>query len=295
MAISNRVGIACESGGFRCVFVHGALAALEEHGVRAEAYAAASASVMPAAFAAAGRARDPGMAYWRDAIAVRMAENNGMSEMVLAGIEHYAPLVETDLFDPSSPRFLIAASEVVDRNVAEATQGPLASRTGREQLLKMARGDDSWARASLRAVIFDSRSHDDPLNRSNFRAAAYASTRMLHAWRVPASVDGRPFIDASYTDGFPVRALLALGLEHVLAIATGCDAAYVNLYRTHALVDDAVTTPVDVLRPDIDLATLGVDFTTATEDGLQRAYDHGRDVATRWLRKATMAGGVRGV
>jgi hypothetical protein len=61
----TQVAIACGSGGFKCVFIHGVLSAFEAAGVRGSAYAAASASVAPAGFAAVGEARDIGVEYYR--------------------------------------------------------------------------------------------------------------------------------------------------------------------------------------------------------------------------------------
>ncbi|MBC8144364.1 MAG: hypothetical protein H7X80_02195 [bacterium] len=287
-----QLGIACESGGFRCVFVHGVLDALEQHEIRAAVYAAASASVLPAALAAVGHARAPGLAYWYDAHDVRMREGNGMSEMVLAGIAKYSPLAEARLFEPGASRLIVTASEVVDSVASEQTQGALASRAGREQLLKMARGDDSWAADSLRPVAFDSHCNvDDPsrderievLTRDNFREVAYASTRMLHAWRVPATIGDRPFIDASYTDGFPVRSLARFELHSVLAIATGIGEPYSNLYRRENIARVMGGVNVELIAPHVELKELGVDFTTATREGLAAAYQHGRDVADGWV------------
>jgi predicted acylesterase/phospholipase RssA len=283
------IAIACESGGFRCVFVHGVLDALEERGVRAAAYAAASASVLPAAFAATGVARRTGLDYWHAAREVRMREGNGMSEMVLAGIEAYGPRVVARLFDDDAPRFMITASEVVDKEAAVMTQGPLASRLGREQLIAMARGDDAWSRSALRAVTFDTGAGVDRLTAENFADVAYASTRMLHAWRVAATIDGRPYIDASYTVGFPVREAARGGAERIIAIATSHDGAYRNLYRRDTIPSDVDGAPVDVIAPSVDLKELGVDFTTASDDGLKRAYDEGRVQAMKWSERT--AGG----
>jgi hypothetical protein len=286
------LGIACESGGFRCVFGHGVLDALEQHDIRAAVYAAASASVFPAAFAAIGRARSPGIEYWYDAYTVRMSAGNGMSEMVLAGIEKYAGVIESRLFDDGTPRFIIASSEVVDHDASVRTQGPLASRLGREQLLMMARGDDSWAASALRSVMFDttvgvgtsaSNQTRKPLTRKNFRDASYASTRMLHAWRLPATIDGAAFIDASYTDGFPVRAIADDGTRTILAIATSAGDAFTNLYRREPIAGHIGDVLVEHIAPAVDLKELGVDFTTATREGLLNAYEHGREVARGWI------------
>jgi predicted acylesterase/phospholipase RssA len=276
-----RLGIACESGGFRCVFVHGVLAGLERRGLRADVYAAVSASAMPAALAAVGRAADVGFRYWRDLRAARYAEGAGMAEMVLSGIERYAPLVESHLSRKESSRLVIVASEVIDSAVAQQTQGSLASRVGREQLLAMARGDDSWARANLRTTLFDTASPiaSDQLTIPRFRSVAYATSRMLHAWRVSAEVDSRPFIDGSYTDGCPVAALRALGCGRVLAIGTAHDQLYTNLYRTDRI---EATDSVSIIRPPEDSKLQGVDFTNASVEGLEVVFNWGLRAGEAW-------------
>lgn len=222
-----------------------------------------------------------------------MREGNGMSEMVLAGLEKYGATIEAELFAPGRPPFIVTASEVVDADAAIATQGPHASRLGREQLLAMARGDSSWAERSLRCVSFDSaaRGAHDRLDAVRFRDVAYASSRMLHAWRVPATIDGRPFIDASYTDGFPVRALAERGARRILAIATGPGESWTNLYHRRSIADAArvgtAFAELEQIAPRADLKELGVDFTTATNEGLERAFEEGRRAATEWLRRTT--------
>lgn len=293
---AETLAIACESGGFRCAFVHGALDRLRRASLRVGAIAAASASVLPAAFFAALDADDsPGIDYWHAALEHRLREGNGMSEMILAGIARYAPLVEGRLFAPGVPVLAVAASEVIDAVAAEATQGVLASRLGREQLLAMARGDDAWPRAALRAVLFETRGPAtasvtapdidvEALTAANLREVAYASTRMLHAWRVPASVGGRAFIDASYTVGFPVAELVRYRPERIVAIATTAGEPHRNLYRREPIASSVDGIDVDVIAPDGDLAELGADYTTASAAGLEAAFAHGREMAGRWLR-----------
>ncbi len=62
------LAIACSAGGFKGVFVHGVLSALEAGGVHADAYAAASSSVFPSICAAIGQADEVGLRYWHNAL-----------------------------------------------------------------------------------------------------------------------------------------------------------------------------------------------------------------------------------
>jgi hypothetical protein len=42
---------------------------------------------------------------------------------------------------------------------------------------------------------------------------------MLHAWTIPAGVDGAPYVDASYTCACPALELAALGHAQVIAVS----------------------------------------------------------------------------
>ena len=55
------LAVACASGGFKGVFVHGVLSAFERAGFHVDGYAASSASVASASFAVVGRAREIGV------------------------------------------------------------------------------------------------------------------------------------------------------------------------------------------------------------------------------------------
>jgi len=59
--ISQSLAIASSAGGFKVVFVHGVLSALEMAGIRADAYAATSSSVFPSISAAIGQANEIGL------------------------------------------------------------------------------------------------------------------------------------------------------------------------------------------------------------------------------------------
>jgi hypothetical protein len=43
--------------------------------------------------------------------------------------------------------------------------------------------------------------------------------------------------------------------------------------------------PIHIIRPDVHLKELGVDFTKATPDGLVAVYRHGRDKGSEFIRK----------
>lgn len=79
----------------------------------------------------------------------------------------------------------------------------------------------------------------------------YASTRMLHAWNIPAWVADRPYIDGYYTCACP-----AIEWQGV---------------------------PIHIIRPEIDPATTGADFTDVTGAGLVAGYQHGLEIGRKFV------------
>ena len=269
--------------------MHGVLSALEEAEVQAGAYAASSASVASAAFATVGRASQVGVEYWLHARRVLDHPGQGMSQVVLACIERYGPLVRAAAFAADTPRLIIAVSEVVTAEAATLTQGPGARGLGRRLLVAAARGDRSWADQHLCLRLFDS--HASPgetrLHEGNFDEAAYASARMLHGWDVPAWVEGKPFVDASYTCLCPARELADLGYGEVIAVATEPAPLWRDLFTREPLPGRLGSTIIRLIEPAFDPREVGVDFATATEAGLQTVYQHGRARAHAFLETST--------
>jgi hypothetical protein len=272
----SSTAIACATGGFKGVFLHGVLSAFETAGFRADAYAAASSSVIPAAGAAAGRANDLGLQFWEEGRQLIQEPGLGMSQMVLTGIEKAGPLVRRHLFQPKSPRFLIAAN-AVDQAGAEETQSKGARRRGRRLLLAAARGDRRWVESHLTLHIFDTGAQDNSfcLTAGNFDEVAYASSRMLHAWDIPATIEGRPYVDAYYTCACPALKVAELGFEQVIAISTE-PSLYRDIFQIETMPDEWHGVPIWTISPDSDPAEIGVTYTMAAKEGLQSVYEHGQ-------------------
>jgi hypothetical protein len=121
------------------------------------------------------------------------------------------------------------------------------------------------------------------LTQCNFDAVAYASTRMLHAWTIPAWVEAAPYVDASYTCTCPALELAVLGYTQVIAVSVEPGPLHHDLFAREPLPATWRDASIAVIRPDYDLATLGVEFTTATETGLVAAYQHGWDNGSAFL------------
>jgi hypothetical protein len=282
---AKSLAIACAVGGFKGVFVHGVLSAFETANLRANVYAAASSSVFPAASAAIGQANEIGLKYWGGALHTLQQPGNGMSEAVLQSIADSIHLVRGRLFSPGVARFIIAASAVITGEGIEQAQGDGARRLGRRLLLLAARGDRSWADQHLRVHLFDSAAAAEGhrLSGDNIAAVIYASTRMLHAWTIAAWVDGKAYIDASYTCACPAIEMAQLGYNEVVAIGTEPGALYRDMFRREPIPERWEGASIHIIRPDVDLATMGADFTDVTEEGLLAVYEYGKEKGREFL------------
>jgi hypothetical protein len=281
------LAIACASGTFKGVFVHGVLSAFESSNFRADAYGGASSSTLSTACATIGKAREIGVEYWCKTLNFLQHSGNNMSEAVLQSITEYSPMLRAHLFLPDTPRLIIAASAVVTPEGAEETQGKRARRLGRQLLLSAARGDRTWVEQHLLTHLFDSVASQDGLllNAYNFDEVAYASTRMLHAWDIPAWVDKQPYIDASYTCSCPAIELAQLGYNEVIAVAIEPGEVYRDLFKTDLIPTDWENVPIYFIKPDVDPKVMGVDFTNATEEGLYAVYKHGQEKGEEFIAK----------
>lgn len=280
------VGIAIASGTFKGVFGHGVLSALEAAGCRADAYSCASSSVLSGVSAAVGLANEVGVEYWVDSLQHSERSGVGMSDVVLRSIDRYGPMLRDGLFSGGGSRVVIATSRVATAEAAAMTQGPEAARLGRRLMVAALRGNGDWPAEHLVKTLFDTAGGDgcESLTSENFDAVAYASTRMLHAWKREAWIDGVPFVDASYTCACPALELLQLGCGTVVAIGAEPGPLYRDLFRSEEIQESQVGAGhIRVIRPVINLKELGVDFTAASEEGLKSGYALGIEAGRRFL------------
>ncbi len=281
------IAIACAAGSFRGAFAHGVLSAFERNGFRADAYAAASSSIIPAAMAALGRIRQLGGAeHWKRGLRYVQEGGRGMSDLNLAAIAQYSKLLIRGLLAEDVPRFVIAASAVVTDEAAAQTQGHGALRQGRRLLLAAQRGDRSWADQHLALHLFGTIDSAAilPLTAANLADVAYASTRMLHAWRIPATVEGRPYVDASYTCDCPAVEMADIGYDQVIAIVPEPGAVYRDIFQTEEIPASRGDVPIHLIQPARSLGELGVDYATASVEGLDAAFRHGEEAGKRYLQ-----------
>jgi hypothetical protein len=200
-----------------------------------------------------------------------------MSRPIQEAIDKILPLVENALFQANAPRLMIVASEVANEDAAEQTQGPEATKLGKRLLVEAGRGGRYWVERNLRPVIFDrARIAGPALTRANLGAVLYASTRMLHAWSLPAEIDGKPFVDGSYTLACPAEEIAGMRYDQVLVIATQPGPVPTDLVGDRTVGAWVGRVPIATLTPDMDPADLNVDFLTAGENGLGELFNHGR-------------------
>jgi hypothetical protein len=190
------LAIACVSGSFKGAFTHGVLTALETAGIRASAYAAASSSVIPAAWAVIGKASELGIDYWLAGLRVFQRSNIDMSQVVLGGIKQFSPPKEK-LFAVDRPKYFVATSAVITEEGKSETQSEKAKRLGRKLLVAAGKKDRSWVNEHLRLALFGTGKDEFHLHADNFDEVAYASSRMLHGWDIPAWIAGKPYIPHS--------------------------------------------------------------------------------------------------
>lgn len=280
------LAVACASGGYRVAFVQGVLSALERANIKADAYAGTSGSVIPAALAAVGQHEQYGLAYLKG-LKDYKSLGKGMSGVFLESIRFWEPLISRQLWQPGKPRLIVPVSAVVTPEAAEQTQGTGARHLGRNLLRASVSRDSSWVAAHLNMELFDSQAAGprSRLTPENFKEVAYASSRMLHAWDIPAWIEGRPYIDGSYTCCCPALELAAMGYDEVIAISPEHGPFYHDLFGTDEIPPTRHETSIRAVQPDVDLQTLGVNYTQTTESGLRQAYRHGEEKGLTFLEE----------
>ncbi|MCM0590778.1 MAG: hypothetical protein KA716_11345 [Gloeotrichia echinulata DEX184] len=272
---NKSLAIACASGSFKGAFAHGVLSALEAAGIIANAYAAASSSVIPTAWATIGKANELGVNYWFSGSKLLKQPDIGMSQIVLGGIAHFRP--DERLFSPDTPAYFMVTSAVISASAAIESQGEKARRLGRGLLVAAGKKDRSWVNKNLQQALFGTKLKDEQhLHLNNFEEVAYASSRMLHAWNIPAWIDGKPYIDASYTCLCPAIEMVEAGYQEVIAIANEPGILYRDMFQLEAIPESFQGVKIHVISPDLDPKEIGVDFTSATQEGLSSIYQHGQ-------------------
>ncbi len=273
-------------GSFKGAFAHGVLTALEEAGIVADAYAAASSSVIPTSWAAIGRAGNLGVDYWLAGLDALQQPRQNMSKVVQRGIRIFSKPLREQLYQPQTPALYIATNAVINPTAAAQTQSHEAQELGKRLLRASVQKDRSWVDANLRLTLFSTH-HPEPfrITPNSFPAVAYASSRIMHAWELPAWIDGRPYVDAAYTCLCPALAMVAAGYQQTIAISNEPGTLYQDMFHIDPVPNSSGGVPISLIRPDRPLTEFGVDFTKATPTGLVAVYRHGREKGLEFVRQ----------
>jgi hypothetical protein len=280
------LAIATPVGSFKGAFAHGVLTGLEQCGIQADAYAAASSSVIPATWAALGQSAQLGADYWVAGWEALQLPNQNMSKVMQRGIRSFSRSVKSTLFDATTPTVYIATNAVVTGEAIAITQTDRAKDLGKQLMLASARQDRSWVDKHLEFALFSTRSHNlqRHITVNNYPAVAYASSRIMHAWDLPAAIEGLPFVDAAYTCLCPAIAMAKEGYQEVIAISNEPGPLYQDMFHMASVPDSWQKTKIQVIRPALHLRELGVDFTKASPAGLVNTYQYGQECGHNFVR-----------
>ncbi len=281
------LAIATPVGSFKGAFAHGVLTGLEQAHIVADAYAAASSSVIPASWAAIGQASKLGIDYWLAGLSALQQPGANMSKVVQRGIRIFSKHLQQDLYQAHTPTLYIATNAVINPTAAAETQSHLAQNLGKRLLRASVHKDRSWVDANLRFTLFSTqdRGTTHRITPNNFPAVAYASSRIMHAWEIPAWIEGKPYVDAAYTCLCPAMAMVAAGYQQTIAIANEPGTMYQDMFHIDPVPTNLHNVPIHTIRPDVQLKELGVDFTKATPDGLIAVYQHGLTKGAEFARQ----------
>jgi len=282
-----KIGIACSAAGGKGVFVHGVLDAFAEAGFKAHVYGCASSTAIVAAFAATGQlGMLRGSAYWIERHARFVRNHYDMSKTILESIPEATAALSVKLFKSDSAAYAVAVSAVITKEAQELTQGPQARRLGQQLIISTRKRDKSWAEKNLELRLYEAGSEHVQyrLTPKNLPEILYATTRLLHAWKIPAWIEGFPYVDASYLCECPAVELAQRGCDKVIAISPVAGRVYRDFFQAEKLPSSYGKIPILIVQPLLNLAEIGVDYMDVKEDGLEKAYELGLRAGTEFLR-----------
>lgn len=283
----NKIAICCLSGGYKNAFTQGVLTAFEESGLKGDVYTACSSSALIAAFAAFGEIKQLDLTLWENGYAISQEDGGDQSRAMLHSIQELAPVIKSKLWEPSASRLVIATSRITTSDAIAIAQSEGAKRLGQKLLLNALRHNPEWKDQNLQLELFDTWADEKGrlLTRENFHEVAYATTRMLHAWKIPAYIENRAYIDGSYSSHFPVDFLAKLKCERIICIGAEKDKVFTNIFMQEEIPCQIGGTSIDIIKPDVDLKDIGLDYYTITNDGLNSGFEHGYHRGLQYIKK----------
>lgn len=281
----NNIAICCMSGGYKSVFTHGVLTAFEENNLAANVYTSCSSSTLITAFAAFKEIGKLDLTLWESGYKISQDDNGDQSQAMLQSIQRLSPEIMNNLWKPTSSRLLITTSHVKTDSAVAVTQSDTAKRFGQMLLLNALRHKSEWKDENLELVLFDTHLHPrtKQLTKDNFNDVAYATTRMLHAWKIPAFIDNQAYIDGSYTSYWPIDFLVKLKPERIVCICTEREKQFFNIFGNEEVPSQIDGICIDFIKPDFNLKDIGLDFYTISDDGLKNGYKHGYEKGLSYI------------
>lgn len=281
----EKIAISCMSGGYKGAFIQGVLSSFEHAHFFAEAYASCSSSSLPAAFASFREVSSLDLSLWIEGKKIASMTGHSQSNAILNSIAKLSPVIKKILFQPGCARYLVATSYVKTQQAALETQTEKARTLGRKLIVAAAKKDSSWKDEHLELHLFDTQSNDEEMRlvERNYEDVAYATTRMLHAWHIPAYINNKPYIDGSYTTLCPVFQLAFLQYTHIVAVLTEQGTVNLDFFSNTPIPDKISNSSIMFIKPDVDLKEFGVDFFIATDEGIALAYQHGLEKGKDFL------------
>jgi hypothetical protein len=209
-----------------------------------------------------------------------------MSKTILESLPEATATLSVKLFKSDSAAYAVAVSAVITKEAQELTQGPQARRLGKQLVISTRKRDKSWAEKNLELRLYETGSEDVQyrLTPENLPEVLYATTRMLHAWKTPAWIEGFPCIDASYLCECPAVELAQRGCDKVIAISPEAGQVYRDFFRAETLPSSYGKIPILIVQPLLNLAEIGVDYMNVTDEGLEKAYELGLRAGTEFLQ-----------
>jgi len=280
----NKLAIATSGGGYKGVFIQGVLSLFEQEGFWVDAYASCSSSALFSALASVNKINTISKLVWSEGAEIAKIKGNSQSNVQLINIERFLPALKEELFQ-SSRRFLVSTSYVKTDKAAVETQSSSSTRLGRKLLIEAARNITSWRDENLENHLFDTfeNSKTKLITKENIKDVLYATTRMVHAWHIPAFINGKPYIDGSYTSMCPAMPLAELGYEKIICITTEHVQTKLDFFSEKYIPEKVGDSNITFIKPDYDLVEIEVDFFKVTEKGLDKAFQHGIDKAKEFI------------
>jgi len=278
--------IACMSGSLKGIFIQGVLTAFEEAGIKSDAYASSSSSTVPASYAAIGEIRNQNHSSWADSDDILRQPGKSMSDVILSGLESFSGKVIDSIRSEEISRLMIVCSYVNKEDASKETQSGSAVTLGRKLIIQGARHISEWKDQNLELHVFDTQSNNKELKLTadNYKEVAYATTRMLHAWHIPATINDKPYIDGSYTCLIPIEPLTDRGYQNIIAIATEPGDITKDFFSGEPIGSKWNNSSIYWIKPDVNLKELGVDFTKASKEGVEKVFEYGIEKGKEFIK-----------